>query len=60
VTIKPPGSFPGINSFAIAPTTRPTRIVERIAIVNPVVSDWFVLSKKIDSGKSDSNAAAVG
>jgi len=39
VTIKPPGSFPGINSLAIAPTTRPTRIVERIAIVNRVVSD---------------------
>src|SRR4029077_17238387 len=60
VTIKPPGSFPGINSFAITPTTRPTRIVERIAIVNRVVSDRFVLTKEIDAGKSSTNAAAVG
>jgi hypothetical protein len=36
---KTTGIFPGINSLAIAPTTRPTRIVERIAIVNRVVSD---------------------
>src|ERR1043166_2273132 len=30
VTMQPPGSFPGISNFAIAPTTRPTRIVQMI------------------------------
>jgi len=28
--MQPPGSLPGISSFAIAPTTRPTRIVQMI------------------------------
>src|SRR4051812_25025305 len=32
VTMKPPGSRPGINSFAITPTTRPNRIHDRIPI----------------------------
>jgi hypothetical protein len=31
--------LPVINSFAIAPTIRPTIMVDRIAIVNFVVSD---------------------
>ena len=30
VMMQPPGSFPGINSFAIAPITRPTRMVQMI------------------------------
>src|SRR6266481_7760676 len=50
VTIKPPGSFPGVNSFAIAPTISPTRIVERIepkVIVTRVVSVWFGHRKQI-------------
>ena len=29
VMMKPPGSFPGINSFAIAPTTKPMIKVQR-------------------------------
>src|SRR5919108_4779295 len=33
VTIKPPGSRPGINSFAIAPTIKPNRIQPRIPIM---------------------------
>src|SRR5687768_14798554 len=32
VTMKPPGSRPGINSLAITPTTRPNRIHDRIPI----------------------------
>jgi hypothetical protein len=28
--MQPPGSFPGINSFAMAPTTRPITKVQRI------------------------------
>src|SRR5688572_6266793 len=35
VTMKPPGSRPGINSFAITPTTRPNRIHVRIPIQVP-------------------------
>src|SRR5690242_6715260 len=32
VTIKPPGSLPGINNLAMMPITRPNTIHERIAI----------------------------
>src|SRR3954468_10570771 len=35
VTMKPPGSFPGIRSLAIKPTTRPNTIHDRIAIARP-------------------------
>jgi hypothetical protein len=35
VTIKPPGSLPGISNLAINPITRPNTIHDRIAIVNP-------------------------
>src|SRR5439155_15451826 len=32
VTMKPPGSRPGMNSLARAPTMRPTMIIERICM----------------------------
>src|SRR5688572_25230578 len=38
VTMKPPGSRPGINSFAMTPTTRPKRIHERMPIGRPPLS----------------------
>src|SRR4026207_958470 len=37
VTMKPPGSLPGIKSLAMMPTTRPKTIHERIAIDPPPV-----------------------
>src|SRR3712207_942029 len=35
VTMKPPGSRPGINSLAMMPTTSPNRIHDRIPISFP-------------------------
>src|SRR3954449_3298553 len=35
VTMKPPGSLPGIRSLAMNPTTSPNTIHDRIAIAHP-------------------------
>jgi hypothetical protein len=44
--MKPPGSLPGINSFATAPTTRPTMIVQIIATSKWVYRTVYVLPSK--------------
>jgi hypothetical protein len=37
VTMKPPGSSPGSNAFAITPATIPSRIQPRIPMFSPLV-----------------------
>ena len=34
VTIIPPGSFPGMRNFAIAPATRPRKIQEKMPMLS--------------------------
>src|SRR5687768_14684890 len=60
VTMKPPGSRPGINSFAITPTTRPNRIHDRIAIsVLPLIALRLAVYCKRDTRFRDDELARL-
>ena len=45
VTRKPPGSRPGVSSFAITPTTTPNTIHIKIAIVPPIPKEFNTSSQ---------------
>src|SRR5438552_1337156 len=49
VTMQPPGSFPGINSFAMAPMTRPMTKTQMIECALKSIFDEFY---RIDSSRT--------